>query len=67
MPNLQDVMKKLEEIESHEICKDEMNSLGHRIVFDIQSGLSKNIWGVHVDPRCLDANGYQIRRKPENE
>ncbi len=57
MGNL-DILKR---IEAHLIEKKEIDSLGHRIVYDTKTGWSKNIYGVKCDPSKLDKNGYQNR------
>ena len=51
----------LRRMEAAAIAESEMRQLGHRIVFDQKTGWSKNIFGCHVDPSCLDENGLRTR------
>lgn len=39
----------------------EIRNLGHRILYDKQTGWSENIPGIHVDPKLLDEKGLQVR------
>ena len=57
---LDQIEKQLAEIIRQQIKKDEMDQLGHRIVYDTETGRSKNIWGGVIDPSKLDKDGFQI-------
>ena len=50
----------LRRLEAARIAAQEMNVLGHRVVYDTKTGWSKNVFGLHVDPRCLDEHGYEV-------
>ena len=50
-----------EKIERFLIEQDEIEQLGHRIVYDRKTGNSKNIFGCMVDPSKLDEHGYQVK------
>ena len=52
---------QIDKIERFLIAKNELDQLGHRIVYDTKTGVSKNIFGCMVDPSMLDENGYQVR------
>ena len=52
--------EKLDQLIAHQISQNEYNQLGHRIVFDIITGQSRNIFGIYCNPKLLDSNGYQI-------
>ncbi len=55
----------LETAEAREIERDELDQLGHRLVFNKQTGACRNLSGIQpVDVRLLDANGYLVRRTP---
>ena len=51
----------LEKIEAFLVDKQEMDSLGHRIVYDKNTGWSLNIAGAYCDPSKLDDEGFQIK------
>lgn len=61
------VKKHLQAIEKHMIAESDIKSLGHRVVYDIQTGWSINIFGCRADPRLLDGDGYLVRLIPEEE
>ena len=45
-----------------EVEIDELRHLGHRVIFDPQTGWSKNIFGVYCDPRNIDpVTGLRIK------
>ena len=62
MVSNEEIKEQLDRIEASMIAENELRQLGHRIVFDVKTGVSKNIGGVRTDPTNLDTNGYQVRR-----
>ena len=56
-----EILAALARIENAQIAAAELKMFGHRIVYDIQSGWSKNVGGFHVKPSLLDHLGYQVR------
>ena len=56
------MLEVLERIERHAIARDELEQLGHRVIYDPQTGLSTNLPGVFCNPRLVDPEtGYQVR------
>ena len=43
------------------IERSELDALGHRVIYDTTTGVSRNLTGCRCRPECLDAHGYQIR------
>ena len=43
------------------IERSELDALGHRVIYDTTTGVSRNLTGCRCRPDCLDAHGYQIR------
>ena len=58
---MSDTDRRLARIERALIEQSELEALGHRIVYDVQTGRSLNVPGCRCRPENLDANGYQIR------
>lgn len=56
-----EIVRRLARIEKQLIKDWELDELGHRIIFDRQTGWSSNVAGVHCDPALLDEHGYQVR------
>lgn len=56
-----EILMRLNAIEAFLIQESEYRKLGHRIQYDPETGWSKNIMGVHVDPSCLNEEGLQVR------
>jgi hypothetical protein len=52
---------QLDRIERIMIENEQLKALGHRIIFDTETGWSKNVVGVWCHPKCLDENGYHVR------
>ena len=53
------LLEILSRIEAHLVAKDELDSAGHRIVYDVATGWSKNISQRYCDPAKLDAQGHR--------
>ena len=51
----------MDRIERFLIEKQELDELGHRIVYDTKTGASKNIFGCVIDTSKLDERGFQVR------
>lgn len=62
MTDSEEIMKLLREIRADQIANEEYRTLGHRIVYDIDTGKSINVLGGVVDTAKLDREtGFRIR------
>ena len=55
------IEQRLARIERHLLEQFELQLLGHRIIYDVKTGRSRNMPGCSCDPKLLDAAGYQVR------
>ncbi len=55
------VLERLRKIEAALIEKNELDSLGHRILFNTKTGWSENIFGCYCNPDLLDEDGWQVK------
>ena len=56
-----EVLGKLDAIERFLIEQDELDGLGHRIIYDVVSGWSKNVAGCYCPVDKLDKNGFRVK------
>ena len=61
MSNTALMEKRLARLERAQIEQSELDALGHRVIYDTTTGVSRNLTGCRCRPDCLDAHGYQIR------